>query len=398
MQYFVITCPFCQQKLRAPESAAGKQVKCPQCNQLFGLPATPYPASATPPESSSPPATSAVPPSPDLPPAATAFRQGPGANPPPAATPPPAQEQAAVASPFGEEIPEPGPSFLEPGAEEPGTEEYPRRDFYRQRLLAQADAWRQTRRGLGLVLSSILAQFIALVLFLGAIFILGIIVALQRPARGHNWGPDVPPDLALVFLGLLVLFGMAMLAAFVLYLVGNIVCLGAPAEHGARTLARASLVLLLAAIGVLIVVIGLLIAVNIPSRPAGARLNPGEAIASLQGLIFFAMILHFVHLIVFQFFLRALAQGLHRPGLVSSIHGLLLVGLLTGGLEGGMLILSLVTGSGIAPGAAPGRFQEARTILALGSCLLFVLGVIWFIWYLLALFQVRRAIQEEVGA
>lgn len=234
-------------------------------------------------------------------------------------------------------------------------------------------------------------------------FVLRMIVAfLQRPARGHhNWAPvpDVPPNLALVFLGLLVLFGMAMLAAFVLYLVGNIVCLGAPAEHGARTLARASLILFLAAIGVLIAVIGLLIAVNVPSRPAGARLNPEEAIASLQGLIFFAMILYFLHLIVFQLFLRALAQGLHRPGLVSSIHGLLFVGLLIGGLEGGMLILSLVTGgSGIAPGAAPGRFQEAQTILTLGSCPLFVLGGIWFIWYLLTLFQVRRAILEEVGA
>src|SRR5436190_1924951 len=41
---FHIHCPFCQTRIRAPESAIGKKVKCPLCQQSFLIAPEPPPA------------------------------------------------------------------------------------------------------------------------------------------------------------------------------------------------------------------------------------------------------------------------------------------------------------------------------------------------------------------
>lgn len=89
----IIRCPKCSKMMQVPDGSAGKQVRCPGCQQVFVVAAAPAPApvAAAAPAAPAPPAPAPVPPSGARPAVSAAAR--------PAAPPAPPRPSAAPSSP-----------------------------------------------------------------------------------------------------------------------------------------------------------------------------------------------------------------------------------------------------------------------------------------------------------
>ena len=252
----IINCPQCERKLRVPEELLGQSVKCPTCGTTFT-------ASA---------ASAAPPPMPEVTPALGDV---------------PGQESF----PSGQMTPFRTDSY---GEDEYNDERHPNSS-------AEARGWEKVRTGVGLVLAAVFV-LIGVGLFGGC---LGGMAAVEQARRGVGRQPGVMPNEISAILIVSMLGGLVFMG---LNVTGNWFCLGVPPHENVRTFALVSLVLLLGYVALSITwdAMSLL----------GGRLNVNAIammpVTSLGRIIgFLGASMGFAHVIVFLFFLRAVANWVH---------------------------------------------------------------------------------------
>lgn len=346
----ITSCPHCQRKLRVPAELLGRQVKCPGCGQQFT-------ASVT----------SAAPAAP--------------VPPPPPPPPPPVPGQA------------PGYSYQQPQVPTYGGEEF-EADTDRGRDRVETEGWTKVRTGVTYIL-------IALCVNLGVSILVGciggVLGASQASSSGRSGGGTQGLEM-----GLNCINGLVGLVCFGLSIAGQIYCLSAPDRYGARTLARTSLGLFVGAIvfiilGVILIVAGMAgSAANFGSNPA--RMLQGFIMSAGIGLLIIALgyIALIAQNVVFLLFMRATALGVEAKGLAQSIGYLL-------GVFGALVVTVIgmvAVVFSLASGAAASRTgREAEDFMAGGgammlgcACLLVILALTYFIWYIVTMVQIRGAI------
>jgi hypothetical protein len=169
-----------------------------------------------------------------------------------------------------------------------------------------------------------------------------------------------------------------------LSILGNVGCLFAPPGHGARVLAIVSLALL-GISAIFSCVSGA--SLSLPPIPGtfGAVLGELSSLASLLGI---------AQVIVFLFFLRAVARMLEEQWLVQ--HALYLA-ILSGAAE----LLSCGAFCITAPLAFGMLARDQGAALVLVGLLLFLLGGLLWLgalgWYVFVLFHVRQAVGKQIA-
>lgn len=349
-----IQCPSCNRKLRLPAELLGRRVKCPSCGTGFLAAATEDP----PPESVpvAPPPPPPVAPSQPVPPSA-----------PPAGDPFNFQEAPASGD---------DDSYLD--------EE--------ERLQAR-DAWRKVRTGITLILYSIGVAIALVILLLCLLVPLATSIGSGNPRAGA--GPSAGVGIALIVMGgLLILGGLTILG---LRITGQAFCIAAPSKNGAKGLAVAALLLTIAGLFLTLGSVGLGIiegAGVIPSLPGGRGTTTG--LSNLLNQL--GNVVGMIESIVFLFYLRAVALGIHNRGLAQSIGYLLMVSGMMAVLFIGLIVVVIVSAVGATTLGAgpqgPGRkeFEGATALAGICGCVFVIMLITYAIWYLVTLFQVRGAI------
>jgi hypothetical protein len=200
---------------------------------------------------------------------------------------------------------------------------------------------------------------------------------------------------------MLVLQGIYLLAALAslgLQITGNVFCMAAPSRHGAKTLARVSVSLLVG--GLVLMLVGLAVAV-VGTGAGLAAATPGPALAAsgaglvIMGIAYLAIL---AQPIVFLFMLRALAFVIRADGLARSIVYLMIVGLLAVlSIIGAVVIVLLGIMGSASTISSGGPSSGVMAFVGAGCvayCLGLGLGVTYFSWYIVTLFQLRGAIGE----
>ena len=106
-----------------------------------------------------------------------------------------------------------------------------------------------------------------------------------------------------------------------------------------------------------------------------------------------AQLIGVVALVVFLFFLRAVALTIRNHGLAATIKQLLILSGTGVVLFLGMMLVAVA--SAVA-GPSPGAMQGPVILVAGCGCTAGVLMLVAFIWYLITLFQVRDALTRYV--
>jgi hypothetical protein len=351
----LIACPRCQRKLRVPDDLVGKNVKCPGCEQPFTADAGTDVTLALPPRTAAEQRVSVL----------------------PLASPQPDEETAA---------------------EEEATRP--------QRSVPPAN-WRRVRRGFSFLLASALAYIGAVLLYLGSSTCLALaIFSTPRMAPGGA-APPGAAQLQKVEAGFLVIMGMfllALLTAFVLWVVGHIFSLAAPRAHGARKLAWVTVSLVLTSLVLLLAYIGLAVLTgNFSDFLANFDIMDGdqtpyppglEIIADIVGYVCFGLMA--VSMFTFGFYVRAVSLCLGAASLRRSVKGwLITLGVTT--------ILGLLTGGAmyyVFQGAldTPAGPVGAGVLVSGGlGCLFGIVALALGIWYIILLAQARTAISARAS-
>jgi predicted Zn finger-like uncharacterized protein len=348
----ITSCPHCQRKLRVPAELLGRQVKCPGCGQQF---------------------------------TASVAGAAPAPPPPPPPPPPPVPGQA------------PAYSYQQPQVPTYGGEEF-EADTERGRDRGEIEGWTKVRTGVTYIL-------IALCVNLGVSILVGCIGGVLGASQASSGGRPGGGTQGLE-MGLNCINGLVGLVCFGLTIAGQIFCLSAPDRYGARTLARTSLGLFVGAIifvilGVILIIAGMAgSAVNFGSDPA--RMLQGFIMSAGIGLVVIALgyIALIAQNVVFLLFMRATALAVEARGLAQSIGYLLGVF--------GALVLTVIGMVAVvfsmASGASASRTaKEAENFMAGGGamilgcvCLLVILALTYFIWYIVTMVQVRGSIDSYI--
>jgi predicted Zn finger-like uncharacterized protein len=367
-----IQCPNCQRSLRVPDNLIGKKVKCPTCGTAFMA------AVGTPELPAVPPVEAPVTPPPPA---------------PPLRPPPPPFREVQDEDDY-EELADRRP-WRDEDDEERAYEEDEEQGANAGRD-EQRRAWQRVRTGITLNIVSIctsFAGFAVLVIGTMALVIPAAMEAVKKPpAPGRPAGvPKIepPPGLDTVVL----VGGLIILAAIVINLVGYAFSAKAPPKHHARSLVIATL-----CFAVLSVVLSV-----------GQQLL-GVGLGGLVPPWIFQHVVAMVTLatyFLFLFFLMAVCRCLRASGVEKSIQFLTITAGIT--VAGYLLILVLI--AFMAPqfqaaaaaaaaqpkgGAAP---QLPPAVLGVGACVCgeTVLFLVWCVWYLVALAQVRGVISRYLA-
>jgi hypothetical protein len=327
----LIRCPKCERKLRLSDELIGKAVKCPTCGLMFTAPVgTPSEVTAVEPR---------------------------------------------------------GLPTLEP------LREYA--DGLRETVVASTDErerWERVRKGLFLVLTSILTMIaVAVIVILGALQIAGAAGAKVK-RLGQEQAAKEMGDSLIALGGLAVVGG---LAAQLFGITGYGFCMGAPRRTGTRGLAAVAFTL---AIGSL--VLGILGAINTlvgGLGPQGGRAFPA-GLQSLDALSLLANLAGVASLAVFLEFLRGTLHALEERSLARSVTYLMVLGAIVI-----VLTVAVVAAFGFAADQqvnnlaggrrAAGRGMESTALAVMGLGLIdAVLALAWLVWYIVTLFQARGAI------
>jgi predicted Zn finger-like uncharacterized protein len=332
----IVQCPNCQRRLRVPDDLLGKQVKCPACDTLLTV------------RDGEDLSTS------DSTPTETTQER---------------QRSRRRRPLSGEEY--------EPDEEEQYEEE--EEDFEEagerpRRRASERRSWRKVRTGLTLEIVSICVLVLAvLIAMIGGIILAGGEGNAAR-AGGVPRGGGVEALAGIV--------GLMYLASAILAIVGYIFCMQVPPKHGAKGLAVAALVL--AGASLLVVIISGII--DVARGPGEVRPLVGkDAQQGFRPLEAVGVVLNAAKVLVFLFFMFAVAKSLRARSLEKSIkHVIILSGLAVGAWVA-LMVLAL-----LGAGAGGGLFWLASACV----CLVIILGFVTFLCYLVTLGQVRRRISR----
>jgi hypothetical protein len=253
-------------------------------------------------------------------------------------------------------------------------------------------------------LASALAYIGAVLLYLGSSTCLALaFFSAPRMAPGGA-APPGAAQLQKVEAGFLVIMGMfllALLTAFVLWVVGHIFALAAPGAHGARKLAWVTVSLVLTSLLLLLAYIVLaLLAGSLDDFLANFDvMDPGqgsyppelEIIADIVSYLCFGLMA--VAMFTFGFYVRAISLCLSAASLRRSVKGWL-------------IMLGIATVLGLLAGGAfflvkdeidrPGGFGGPGTVVFGGlMCLFGAVALALGIWYIILLAQARTAISAR---
>jgi hypothetical protein len=279
---------------------------------------------------------------------------------------------------------------------------------------------RKVRTGLTLVLFSWLAAVVAVLELLVGLLLVGGLTSTMLSARN---GPT--PSGAAAALGsavaVLVIFFVLYLAGQGLSITGQVLCLGAPSKHGAKTLAITALVLSIlvvlstcGAVAVSGLVSGVTAAQQQTPPPAMGGPNAMSTSPPPSGggnpFTLASYLLSGAETVVFLFFLRALALNLRARRLAASAMYILSgmgIGVL---LSCGVGCVAFMTAFGVAASAMsaaknnqPAAMDNTAGVLAGGAIVILVLsavvGLIWLaltVWNIVLTFQVRAVVSDAV--
>jgi hypothetical protein len=260
--------------------------------------------------------------------------------------------------------------------------------------------WRRVRRGFTFLLASALAYVGAILLYVGSgACMSAVLFAAPRMERTETMMMGVYVLVAMCLLGLL--------TGCVLGIIGLSLSLAAPWTHGAKTLARATLALVL--VGLLLTLTsfvvnaatgGFMYVDDTPVQPDWLR-----SIGHLVGLVVLG--LTFIALFTFGFYVRAIAFSVGARSLARSAKGwIILLGIVAilAVLATGAIVLfqdQLAGGGGSTAVAGSGGSTTVATWsgpagLLLG-CGFGIVALVLAIWYVILLAQARTAISSHVS-
>lgn len=282
-------------------------------------------------------------------------------------------------------LPAPGPS-APPGAvaaTEPSSASIPDPFAPPEPGIGSIDDWRKVRAGITLIWAGTLIGVVLVIFALCA----GLFAGISIAASGGD--PDSAMAAVLLFV---VVFMFAALLNRVLECVGQIFCLWAAAEHGARRWAIACLVLFVAGFGLqLLGGVVSLVELGAPSRIAAPGLpeTAGTIGAAASNV---GQILDLVNVIVFLFFLRAVARCIEDAKLQDNVRQLLSLATAAVVLTIGVLAVLFV-----ASARDDTALVRNMGIFGFGAgCTVLVLLLAAFIWYIVLLWQVRAALAWHI--
>jgi predicted RNA-binding Zn-ribbon protein involved in translation (DUF1610 family) len=261
----------------------------------------------------------------------------------------------------GQEPPRPAPPVLELAPPVGEWKEAARTEAGASRAPpVQSREWRGVRTGIDIVR-------VSAALLLGAVLLCscGVITAETRRVE-----PEGPTVLLLKWLGL------AWLASEVLTLIGYGFCQSAPSANGTKALAR--LALTLGVSGLLCSLGSGVLLLDVGARRAGEWSGCSVLLGLLGSVLFIGRVYAFL------FFLRAVARLREAPGIVQSLHGLMI---LMAVVLAGYFFLAFVTAARLADSGA--RFDDLMAFVGCG-CIEAVLVLVASIWYIGMLIAVRR--------
>jgi hypothetical protein len=411
----IITCPDCEKKLRVPDHLLGKKVKCPGCGVMFVGKADSAPPEDEPP----PPARKRATPPPE-----DRVEDKPRSGARRSVVPPPEDEDDRPRSrrrDYDED--EDDRPRARRRRDEDEDEDYPRSrrpDAYddededddrgRARPRDVRDGWQKVRSGLNLAMISGWIE-VAGIVTLTVVMIIGMIVVFAAassaasnvpPQGGIRPGTNTPSDGAAsagIFAILMMcltygIFGLCMLAALILKLVGYGICMGAPSTRNSAVKVLGITAFSLSAGGVALWLISFLIAIA-----SGSNTVMG-GISSVMG---------FAGFIVFIFFMRSAALVARDKALASRLVAHLIAWAVY--LFGVVVTIILVVVAGFAAVASiassfsggGGSAQGAAT--SLGGFLIFalILAGLMFLayigmlsWYAMLCKQTRDTVARYV--
>jgi hypothetical protein len=278
----------------------------------------------------------------------------------------------------------------------------PRKRRLRNKGAGTVADWQKVRRGVTLVLTAILGVIGMTVVLCCGTFLVGV-AATSMVASSRQASSNAAAGAATAGAGVLVLaalYVLTMIAYVGLQVTGNVFCLAAPTRNNARTLAIVSLSLLV--LGLLGYLGGFVL--NIVAAGATAAISPaGAGAASGAGTIIslISFLMLFAQPIVFLLLLRALAITMEEDGLAQTIVWLLMVG---GLAVAAMVFAFVIILIGTAGAASTGPPKEGDPVLAgvgilalISYCASFILSLVYFIWYIVVLFQARSCITNHLG-
>jgi hypothetical protein len=252
------------------------------------------------------------------------------------------------------------------------------------------DAWRKVRTGITLILYSIGATLALGMLTFCMVVALTATFTVGSAGRGGAKSEEESAALVMVLVGgLMVLGGLTILG---LRITGQAFCIAAPSKHGAKGLAIAALLLTIASLFLTFGMVGLGFIEGATGKPP-LPMNRGQVTGLNSVLNVLSNGIVMIEAIVFLFFLRAVALGVHNRGLAQSIGYLMMVGGTIVVLFIGLFAVMAVTMPGGGPPAAGRRDLEgAMALVGVCGCVIGILFLTFAIWYLVTLFQVRNAI------
>jgi hypothetical protein len=245
------------------------------------------------------------------------------------------------------------------------------------------DDWRKVRTGITLIWAGTLIG----VLLVSFAVCVGMFAAMSIAASGGE------PESALAgVLLVMVVFMFAALLNRVLECVGQIFCLWAPSEYGARRWAIAGLALFVAGFGLqLLGGVVSIVQLGAASQSLGAEFSETtENIGSIAS--YGGQALDLVNILVFLFFLRAVARCIEDRRLQDSVWQLLILASAVVVLTIGLLAVIFV-----ATARDDTAFVRNLGIVGIGAaCTIGVLFLAAFIWYIVLLWQVRAALTWHI--
>jgi hypothetical protein len=409
----IVVCPACQNKLRWRDFQEGTYVKCPACACLFAPPAdamSPAPDNQvssldTAPEQPPVPVEVSLPSleiEPTLPPPAPFAPEIQSSQPPSPTSsdfeltysPPPLQEEEEFVAVLAED--EQGDQATIPFA--PGEVSPPKPvappPRRRKRPRSTPSGWDGVFSGLGFVLASLGV--------LTVFFLLGTCGTMVTAKSDYSADNPQPGSGTAAAAGgvtpLLVLGWAAGVCIYGLMITGHAFCLSAPTKHGARALAYVTLLLALA--DVLMWLGGQFLGLSLAAVPPGA--GPTVFFFLSQMAALGPWVCSLAHLLVFLFFLRAVALGVEAYSLAETVVGVMIVFGVGSVVFLGADVVAVMIGSELVlVQAAQGQLDlttasDVGVVLGVVGALGLLVWLAAMIWYVNTLFQIRYAVGLQI--
>jgi hypothetical protein len=245
--------------------------------------------------------------------------------------------------------------------------------------IGSIDDWRKVRTGITLIFAGTLIS-ITLVLFAVCA---GFFAALAAAGSGAE------PESALAGLALVVgVFMFAGLLNRVLECAGRVFCVWAPAEHGARRWAIACLALLIVGFGLQLLggVVGIVQLGAARSLPGADLSETTENLGSIASSV--GQVVELVNVLVFLFYLRAVARCIEDQKLHDNVKQLLILA-----SAAVVLTIGLLAAIFVAMAHDDTAMIRNMGIVGIGAaCTVLVLFVAAFVWFMVVLWQARTAL------